>query len=480
MSSITKLNTFSISNNSLKNEINNKLPLELEEKKNEYEEKKNQMKLQLQSYNEKVNEYDYIVKMVQENEKNLEDKKSEIDKLNRKQKQNFVKINSNYFNSFLEIYNEKNKEIYKIFLIFINIKEENIIQFEYLFNNKEALITLLSNSFENFKLIYEINIDDYKNKKKNIFTLIDNLKKSVKYPYNILLNFIRNTFQIIDLMNENKINETKLFKLFNKKNKIFLEKINLEGEIQKNKNNLNILEKYINNVDKKNSFNKSSQNSMIENLSKQIPKTKQISILTIKDFNKKSQKPINLNKKVLNYLNQNIKGIHYNNTIQINAIISTDISESGEKIKKEKINIAKLKSKNIVENSKSKTIKSSSANNSYKKNKFVKKNKINFPHNKFIMKFQKVNKAESDNDDSGLNAIYDNDNILNEKYDISSESHIQNLKNEEIEINDDNDLKQYKSKNQKFQKYNYQNSERINFSNTEKINNNDNCWASCT
>ena len=33
MSSITKLNTFSISNNSLKNEINNKLPLELEEKK---------------------------------------------------------------------------------------------------------------------------------------------------------------------------------------------------------------------------------------------------------------------------------------------------------------------------------------------------------------------------------------------------------------------------------------------------------------
>ena len=68
MSSITKLNTFSISNNSLKNEINNKLPLELEEKKNEYEEKKNQMKLQLQSYNEKVNEYDYIVKMVQENE----------------------------------------------------------------------------------------------------------------------------------------------------------------------------------------------------------------------------------------------------------------------------------------------------------------------------------------------------------------------------------------------------------------------------
>lgn len=58
---------------------------------------------------------------------------------------------------------------------------------------------------------------------------------------------------------------------------------------------------------KKNSFNKSSQNSMIENLSKQIPKTKQISILTIKDFNKKSQKPINLNKKVLNYLNQNIK-----------------------------------------------------------------------------------------------------------------------------------------------------------------------------
>ena len=249
MSSITKLNTFSISNNSLKNEINNKLPLELEEKKNEYEEKKNQMKLQLQSYNEKVNEYDYIVKMVQENERNLEDKKSEMDKLNRKQKQNFVKINSNYFNSFLEIYNEKNKEIYKIFLIFINIKEENIIQFEYLFNNKEALITLLSNSFENFKLIYEINIDDYKNKKNNIITLIDNLKKSVKYPYNILLNFIRNTFQIIDLMNENKINETKLFKLFNKKNKIFLEKINLEGEIQKNKNNLNILEKYINNVD---------------------------------------------------------------------------------------------------------------------------------------------------------------------------------------------------------------------------------------
>ena len=33
MSTITKLNSFSVSNNNLKNEINNKLPCELEEKK---------------------------------------------------------------------------------------------------------------------------------------------------------------------------------------------------------------------------------------------------------------------------------------------------------------------------------------------------------------------------------------------------------------------------------------------------------------
>ena len=34
MSTITKLNSFSVSNNNLKTEINNKLPCELEEKKN--------------------------------------------------------------------------------------------------------------------------------------------------------------------------------------------------------------------------------------------------------------------------------------------------------------------------------------------------------------------------------------------------------------------------------------------------------------
>jgi hypothetical protein len=95
------------------------------------------------------------------------------------------------------------------------------------------------------------------------------------------------------------------------------------------------------------------------------------------------------------------------------------------------------------------------------------------------MKFEKVNKAESDNDDSGLKTIYDNETIMDEKYDISNELQIQNLKNDDSD--DENKIiKGCKSLQNLNQNINtFENTERINFK-PEKIQSNDNCWASCT
>ena len=100
------------------------------------------------------------------------------------------------------------------------------------------------------------------------------------------------------------------------------------------------------------------------------------------------------------------------------------------------------------------------------------------------MKFEKVNKAESDNDDSGLKTIYDNETIMDEKYDISNELQIQNLKNDDSENENENKrikgCKSLQNLTQKINKINdFEKSERINFK-PEKIQNNDNCWASCT
>ena len=97
------------------------------------------------------------------------------------------------------------------------------------------------------------------------------------------------------------------------------------------------------------------------------------------------------------------------------------------------------------------------------------------------MKFEKVNKAESDNDDSGLKTIYDNETIMDEKYDISNELQIQNLKNDDSENDDENKIiKGSRSLQNLNQNINtFENTERINFK-PEKIQSNDNCWASCT
>ena len=531
MATLTKLNTFSVSNNNLKNEINNKLPFELEEKNKEFNKLKIQIKTLIDLYNEKLNEYNDINKTLKQFEIDIEEKRLIIDNLKTQQKIIFKQITSKFFESFIEILEKVKKEIYKVFLVFIDYNEENEIQLKFLLNNKDNLSTLLFNSFEYFKLIYETSKNEYDNKKNIIITSINNFINSIEAPFDIIFHFMKNTFTIIELINENKENELQLLKLNNTKNKIFIEKTIIESQIQKNENNLGNLEKYINNIDsilkkyknifspktenkkevmenvllsfknlkkndfyKKNSFNKSSRNKDEINIfpSKNI-KTKPISIISIQNFNKKTQKPNTLSVKNSCSYSKINKSINYsknnnsNNGIQINGIISTDISDSGDKIKKSKINIAKLKSRSnshCYDKSKNKTL----INNNtiiQKKNKLVKKNKINLHYgkNKF-MKFEKVNKAESDNDDSGLKTIYDNETIMDEKYDISNELQIQNLKNDDSENENENKrikgCKSLQNLTQKINKINdFEKSERINFK-PEKIQNNDNCWASCT
>ena len=528
MSTITKLNSYSVSNNNLKNEINNKLPCELEEKKKEYNKIKSEIKTQIDLYHEKLNEYNDINKTLNKFEVEIEEKRLKIDNLKAEQKIIFIQITPKFFESFIEILENIKKEIYKIFLIFINYNQENTIQLKFLLSNKENLISLLFNSFEYFKLIHETSKNEYDNKKNIIMTSINNFINLIEAPYDIIFHFMRNTFKVIELMDENKENEIQFLKLNNTKNKLFVEKIIIENKIQKNENNLGNLEKYINNIDsilkkyknifsaktekkkevmenvllsfknlkkndfyKKNSFNKSSRNKDEINIfpSKNI-KTKPISIISIQNFNKKTQKPNTLSVKNSCSYSKINKSINYsknnnsNNGIQINGIISTDISDSGDKIKKSKINIAKLKSRSnsyCYDKSKNKTL----INNNtiiQKKNKLVKKNKINLHYgkNKF-MKFEKVNKAESDNDDSGLKTIYDNETIIDEKYDISNELQIQNLKNDDSENDDENKIiKGSRSLQNLNQNINtFENTERINFK-PEKIQSNDNCWASCT
>ncbi len=528
MSTITKLNSYSVSNNNLKNEINNKLPCELEEKKKEYNKIKNEIKTQIDLYHEKLNEYNDINKTLNKFEVEIEEKRLKIDNLKEEQKIIFIQITPKFFESFIEILENIKKEIYKIFLIFINYNQENTIQLKFLLSNKENLISLLFNSFEYFKLIHETSKNEYDNKKNIIMTSINNFINLIEAPYDIIFHFMRNTFKIIELMDENKENEIQFLKLNNTKNKLFVEKIIIENKIQKNENNLDNLEKYINNIDsilkkyknifsaktekkkevmenvllsfknlkksnyyKKNSFNTSSRYNNNGIFSQNNIKTKPISIISIQTFNKKTQKPNTISSKnsysysKINQSVNNSKNNNSSNAIQINGVISTDISDSGDKIKKPKVNIAKLKSRSnshCYNKSKNKNLTMNNNNNLQKKNKLVKKNKINinFAKNKF-MKFEKVNKAESDNDDSGLKTIYDNETIIDEKYDISNELQIQNLKNDDSENDDENKIiKGSRSLQNLNQNINtFENTERINFK-PEKIQSNDNCWASCT
>ena len=231
----------------------NILPQELIKKRRELE----VIKKEINNINEKLIKVEQKLKrhnkeiIIEENNLSVLLVKNHSIKL--RQKMITTSIKKEEFNTFIKnIMNEENKNIKEIIILFFNFKNEYKEEFKFILQNKDSLIELFNNSYLNIEILYNSNSNQFFEIKQNIINIISNneylIKNNLKYPFNLIIEYITNSFELISV--KNKINEINEY-INNKnvfKNKLFLNKIIYENNIQENEQKIKTLEKYLKNA----------------------------------------------------------------------------------------------------------------------------------------------------------------------------------------------------------------------------------------
>ena len=234
------------------------LPNEFRQKSEEVQKLRQELNELKIKYNKKENLLNKTTKDIINIESDLVYNYDELDNAKSEQKILINELNEESFNLFRNNFYKLDEEYYKRILCFL--KYENIYEDElnFLLLKTEDLNSLLRDSYSYFKSIEDKEkYQELKNKILNIQkgnTIKLNFKKNNLHkskPFNIILNFIDNTFKIIDI--NNKIKEMKLD--INEKNEIkenlFIEIKILKNDINEKNNkldNINIYSKRINNI----------------------------------------------------------------------------------------------------------------------------------------------------------------------------------------------------------------------------------------
>lgn len=169
------------------------------------------------------------------------------------QKEILNTINKKIFNLFItNLMSKENQNFKDIILLFFNFKYDYKEQFKFIIQNKESLICLLKNSYKKIKILYISNINQYNDIIRNINNIIEknryeNIDK-LKYPFNLIIQFIMNCFELINIKLKIKEINKEIEKQNVVKNKIFLDKIEIENIIEEKEKKVNILETYTKNV----------------------------------------------------------------------------------------------------------------------------------------------------------------------------------------------------------------------------------------
>ena len=252
------------------------LPNEFRQKSEEVQKLRQELNELKIKYNKKENLLNKTTKDIINIESDLVYNYDELDNAKSEQKILINELNEESFNLFRNNIYKLDEEYYKRILCFL--KYENIYEDElnFLLLKTEDLNSLLRDSYSYFKSIEDKEkYQELKNKILNIQkgnTIKLNFKKNNLHkskPFNIILNFIDNTFKIIDI--NNKIKEMKLD--INEKNEIkenlFIEIKILKNDINEKNNkldNINIYSKRINNIlIKFNKFFANNENIKIQN-----------------------------------------------------------------------------------------------------------------------------------------------------------------------------------------------------------------------
>ena len=262
-------------NKLMQNILSANIQKEIESLPTEFKEKSKQVKILnieinelLSIYNKNKNNIDKISKEIINIENSLSFNLEGIRKIKLDQKVRINSLTEVSFKDFNKNFYKIPKNFQKIILIFLNFEGELKDQLNFLLLKHENLIQLLKDSYSYFKSLEEFDREKYEICRDRIKKLKDenNLRlswnkldnknqKKLENPFDIIIEFIDNTFKIIDENNNNKkMNENILQKSSDKgrlfiQNKLLLQEINEKKETLKNINNYvnfinNILIKY--------------------------------------------------------------------------------------------------------------------------------------------------------------------------------------------------------------------------------------------
>ena len=261
------------------------LPTEFREKSEEVRQLQVELNKLRSNYSRKENQINIISKEIISLENDLTKNLTEISKMKCEQKLMIESLNEEYFKMFRENFYKIPKNYQEIILTFLkyegNFKEE----LNFLLIKNEYLHQLIKDSYAFYKSLedfdrerYQFCKDKISNLKNGENTMLGNNKKyKLKAPFDLIINFIDNTFRIIDTNKYNReMNINLIEKNINKQNLFMQNKISEQiiKEKQENLNNINIYIKHINNILIKyknffgnSSVNKNNNSNNIKNIS---------------------------------------------------------------------------------------------------------------------------------------------------------------------------------------------------------------------
>ena len=354
MDSENTITSTSLSSNILK-EIE-LLPSEFKEKSEEVRLLQKHLHELDSKYNKKKSQIEKLSKDIVKIENNLISNLEEISKIKSEQKLIMGSLNEESFKNFTQNFYKIPNNYQQIILIFLQYEGKYKDELNFLMIKQDNFNALFRDSYLFFKSIEEFDSEKYESCRDKIKNLKngDNFRfnKSIKsdknknnknklmHPFDVIIDFIDNTFKIIDNRKYNKeiIKNIKIESAT--KEKLFIENKILKNEInekQEKLKNLNLYIKHINNISiKYKNFFCNSNNSKLNN----TPNSK---ISDIKDNeNKKAQSAINndfhiknkiiLSSKIKNEEKLNLKNdkIIFNNP---NKILITANINKDEKFK---------------------------------------------------------------------------------------------------------------------------------------------------
>ena len=270
------------------------LPIEFKENSKQVKILNTEINELLSIYRKTENNIDKISKEIINIENTLSFNLEEIRKVKLEQKLKIESITEESFKNFNKNFYKIPNNFQQIILIFLNYEGELKDQLNFLLLKHENLIQLLKDSYSYFKSLEEFDKEKYEScrdkikkfKNENNLRLSwnkldNNNQRKLQNPFDIIIEFIDNTFKIIDEISNNKKLKENIMQKSSYKGNLFIQNKLLKQEIkekQETLKNINIYINYMNNIlIKYKNFSNISCNEKSNNTAK--PKTKLENIL---------------------------------------------------------------------------------------------------------------------------------------------------------------------------------------------------------